>query len=867
MRLLERERDLQELGHLLDQTRAGHGRLVLLSGEAGIGKTSLVREFSRVVDGRAEIHSGARDPLDTPRPLGPVLDMAPTLGRELEELVNAGDQRHRVLQAFLIALGHGRRPKLVVIEDVHWADEATLDLLRFIGRRIEQVQALVLITYRDDEVGQNHPLTVVLGDIATSPAVHRMRLPSLSEAAVRELATDSGVDPVALHRRTSGNPFYVTEVLAAGNDGIPVTVRDAVLARAGRLSRSARSVLDAAAIIGPVIPAWLLVEVTQADADTVDECLSIGVLASHGEGFMFRHELGREAILDALPDFRRIDLHGVVLEALERSGATENADGLAQLAHHAEGARNADAVLKYAPAAARRAVTLHAHREAAAQYARALRWSDALEPGERADLLELYAAESSRNDQLDEAIRARTAAIEIRIATGDTVGHGRNLIHLASALGGAGRNAEAHARSREAIRVLESVLPSPELAQAYRGEAHLRMLNRDTADAVDWGGKAIDLAQKFGDQTTLIGAEQSIGAALLVAGDHRGVEYLMRALERSRAVGNDDLEALTLGNLGSGLGEMYDFDQAVYWLEQSIQFSEQRDHDRHLWYSKSWLALSLMYTGAWDRAGSIANEVVHRPYVSTISLIMATVALGRLRTRRGDPEVWSTLDRALDLAIQTDTLQRLAPVRAARAEAAWLDGDLGRARAEAEANYDLALSPHHHWFTGELAYWQWKAGVDVDLPEWAAEPFALQIRGDWQAAADLWQDIGCPYETARALAESSDEGALREALRIFGDLGARPMFTIVQSKLRELGVRNIPRGPRPATKANPAGLTPRESEVLELLAEGLSNPEIAGRLFLSPRTVEHHVSSILAKLDARSRVEAIQVAKRLSTTS
>jgi DNA-binding NarL/FixJ family response regulator len=151
----------------------------------------------------------------------------------------------------------------------------------------------------------------------------------------------------------------------------------------------------------------------------------------------------------------------------------------------------------------------------------------------------------------------------------------------------------------------------------------------------------------------------------------------------------------------------------------------------------------------------------------------------------------------------------------------------------------------------------------VDLPPLPATPFALQIAGDWAGAAARWEELGCPYEAARALADGDDEAALRRALAIFEELGARPMAQNVARRLRERGVQAIPRGPRPTTRANAAGLTRREAEILGLLAGDLRNAEIATRLSVSPKTVEHHISAILAKLDARTRTEAVRAAARL----
>lgn len=209
----------------------------------------------------------------------------------------------------------------------------------------------------------------------------------------------------------------------------------------------------------------------------------------------------------------------------------------------------------------------------------------------------------------------------------------------------------------------------------------------------------------------------------------------------------------------------------------------------------------------------------------------------------------------------------MGPVHAARAEAAFLSGNASGSRAEARKVYDLAAERGHFGNAGELAYWRWKGGELAQPPPNIAKPFALHIAGDWAAAAAAWDELGQPYEAARARGDGTEEAALRSALAAFERLGARPAAALVRRRLRTLGVSGVPRGPRPATRSSPAGLTRRETEILELLATGHGNRAIAGRLFLSPRTVENHVSAILAKLGVATRAEATVAAARLGIIS
>lgn len=863
--LLEREGHLSELERRLADAKDGHGGVVLLGGNAGIGKTALVREFSHRAGKYVSVLAGACDALSTKEPLAPLFEIAAAAGRDSRDLLAGDASRLARFRAFLELLGNARRPRLVIFEDAHWADEATLDLLRFTARRIGDSHALLIATYRDDEVGPNHPLRILFGDLAMLGSHHRMSLPPLSAEAVTTLAKDSDVDPIELHRLTGGNPFFVTEVLAAGAKGIPPTVRDAVAARASRLTPNGRATLDTAAVVGSPGEIWLLSSALEPGTNAIDECVASGMLIASGDTYLFRHEIARQAILDALAPQHRITLHHRALTALEQAEAGRSK--LARLAHHAEECGQQEAVLHYAPMAAWEASRLGAHREAAEQFARVLRYSGRLSPEHHAGYLEAFAQECYVTDRMEAAIEARREALAIWRNLGAPLKEGENLYRMARALVLAGLNAEAEEASQQAIAVLKAQPPSPELASAYQIQAHLRMLNRDMDEAVEQGTQAIELAEMTGATEALTYAHNTVGSALILSREAEGRSLLERSLEMALELENDDLVAAAYGNLGSGSGEIYRFEQADRYLATGIAYCEDRDLDFERNYMLAWQALSHFYQGRWTEASDVASQLLRLPNLSAISDIMARVALARVRSRRGDPEVMPILDLALETAQQTATLQRLAPVHAARAEAAWLRGDLQEATREAREVYDLALAHKHPWHTGELAHWLWKAG-DLDRPpRHAAEPFALQIKGRWRAAAARWRSLNCPYEAARALSESKTESALRQAFDEFDKLGAAPAKAAVAQRLRSLGAHRIPRGALPSTRSNPAQLTRRQVEVAELLAAGCTNTQIADRLFISPKTVEHHVSALFTKLSVSNRIEAARELARLGISS
>ena len=412
---LERGEGLLALeGSLTDIVEGKSGKLLLVTGEAGVGKTALLRRFSSSQQASIRVLWGSCEPLLTPRPLGPLFDVAETVGGELQELVKAGARPHEVTAALLSELD--KRPlTLLVLEDLHWADEATLDVFRLLARRVESVPALAVASFRDDELDRAPQLRIVLGELPGRP--RRLKLASLSLDAVRELAAPHGVDAHELHEKTGGNPFFVTEVLGAPSERIPETVRDAVLARAERLPEPARGLLQALAVVPGRVELWLLSALAGEPADRLEQCLASGVLTVVDGGVAYRHELAREAVETTLPPDRRLALHRAALSAL--SAPPVGDPDPTRLSHHAEAVGDAEAVLVWAPQAAVRAADAGAHREAAAQYARALRFSDRLTAEARADLLERRAYECFLVNESAETIASLQQAIELSRSLGD----------------------------------------------------------------------------------------------------------------------------------------------------------------------------------------------------------------------------------------------------------------------------------------------------------------------------------------------------------------------------------------------------------------------------------------------------------------
>jgi ATP/maltotriose-dependent transcriptional regulator MalT len=852
--LLERQSQLEELVRHLHDAGSRAGKVALVCGEAGAGKSSLVELFTQQAPRTTRVLWGHCDALQTSRVLGPVNEVVAGLSLLSGSGVGASLSREQLFARLFERLSPPNPLSIVVLEDLHWADEATLDFVRFIGRRIQRTRCLLLATYRDDEVAApDHPLRGVLGEL-TGQHTARLRVPALSLQAVEQLVKGTSRDPKRVYGVTGGNPFFVRELLSAPIDSIPETVRDAVVARLMQCSPASREVAEVVSLLPGKTELWLVTALLGDAGAATDEAAARGLLRYQDGALAFRHELGRLAVESTIPRGRARELHQSILQCL----IDHNAD-LSQLVHHASHAHDVRALLEYAPRAAQQATLAGAHREAAAHLATAIGHSDRLSTSERARLYELHASECDMTNQVATSLESATQALGLWRQERDVASQARMLLLIGMQHWKFGQKAPADRSVSEAITLLESIPASPDLAMAYSARAQRAMTSEHREQALDFGQRALELAERFGDNRVRSHALNNIGAMLFGSGDESGVARLEESLAVALEHNLQEHAGRAYANLISTAINQHRADVTERYLTEGIEYCEAHEIHDCLSYIRVHSAQFELDMGRWSKAAQIAAGLIDRQELAVAQRVPAMAVLSIVRARRGDPGIDQLLEEASRLAVSTGEFQRIGRVAAARAEVAWYRGDLETIRQQVAFGLKTAAAGCNRWLESQLRYWGWHADPAQKIPADLAEPFALMIEGDWESAAVAWKQLCMPYERALALASGPEE-ALRESLEILEALGAGPLCAIVRQRLRELGVRGIPRGPRASTRENPAGLTSREVQVLTLLVHGHTNTELARRLHVSARTVDHHVSSILEKLDVSSRTEAVAAA-------
>jgi DNA-binding CsgD family transcriptional regulator/tetratricopeptide (TPR) repeat protein len=829
--LVERRAELASLAGAVHDAAAGHGSTVVISGEPGIGKTTLVQAFRSGLPDQARVLAGACEDLLAPRALGPIRDAAATSSGPLAVALRAQSDTDAVFDAVLAELRHRPGPTVLVLEDVHWADCATLDVVRYVARRIDVLSALLVLTTRDDTLDVDDSLRAVLGALPSASS-RRVPLARLSRDAVAELAADRPVDVDELMQITEGNPFFVVEVLAATDAAVPPTVADAVLARVGRLPADVRAALEPLA----VAPAGLDVDELVAlvgDLAPVSVAERAGVLRLDGKVVRFRHELARRAVFEALPATVRLAQHTAVLHMLEKSADVDPS----RLLHHAVGAADDHAAVRHGIAAARASSGVEAHRQAASCYEHVLARAAELQLADIARLYDAYSWALSHSNRFRDAAQAAADAVARWREVGDPARLVRPLVTLTRQLWLTEQCDRAVTTAQEALALARSGSDERAIAYALLCYGGVLVLTDREEEGLPALAESIRRAEALGALDIAALSRDYTGSAWLQLGRDEGEAELQHSVDLARASGNHEYVMRGYYNLAEGVWRLGRYGDAMRYIEAGADYGADRDFPAHEYMFRArrfrWLAMQ----GAWDEAeAGLRAMLAADPEPGMIGRETVPI-LARILARRGDPDAAHWLDVARQHSDRTDVVEWVIPTGLAWIEQAWLTGRPELAEPWTTTLLARTDRPGMAVQRGELLRYLARLGQHVEPVPWSPTP----------------EDR---YERALELAESDDVESLIDALDELNDLGAQPAARLVRRRLRDGGVTRIPRRKARSRQTNAAGLTGRQLEILRLVADGLSNPEIAAELVISSRTVDHHVSAVLRQLGAGSRQEA-----------
>ncbi|MBU2993317.1 AAA family ATPase [Octadecabacter sp. 1_MG-2023] len=848
--IVERDAELDMLSQILASIPQAGGRLVLVRGESGIGKSTFIEHFLSETSMQHQIAIAWCDPLNTPRPLGPVRDLVAEVNRFTTRPSEEADYFEGfVAQAQLTAL-----PLVLVIEDLHWADHKSLDWLMYVGRRLSQLPVLLLGSYRDDEIGPTHPLHHALSTISAARKTH-IDLPSLSLNAVRQLDQHQKYSPEDVHRITGGHPFFVSEILCSDNgaDTPPHSVADFINTRISSFPNALQNFLELISCVpGELKPSILDALNLKNTGALCDEGVAQNVLVPIGQDLKFRHELTRMAVCARMGPARKRESHALFLAAyLEIPELSQEFD---RILFHAEGAQDQAAILTFAPLAADRAATLGAHREAAMFLGTALTCIDHATPEVAAHITEHWAYEAGLSLGIDdEVIAARERAVDLWTKLGRADRVGENLRWLSRLFWYRGEAKKAETYILQAIDVLDGEGLTAETGKAYAMRAQFFMLQDIMDEAGTWATRALAIAEQFGDLDTQAHALNTMGSAKLFRGDPEGETYLRQSLKIAHTYDLHEQAARVYTNLSECLIEMRELDRAEALLDEGIAYDTAHDLDAWTFYLVGRKAHLRFEQDRYDDAVQIAQSVLKQKKQTLLMQMPARIILARAKVRLGNVDAADLLDEAILDAKQIGEPQYLVTLLVAKIEQAVLQNDPSLSRDALALLSDMDSSVFSAAKRGDYQFWTHLVGEPyqkMDVPE----PYALFLSGDYDAAAQAFKAQGANYLAGWVRVSQLDPEAADKIFETIGATGARRSIR-KRFDMPEVAMR--PRGRYRAAKAHPYELTGKEQAVLAMLADGKSNALIANELSRSPRTIENHVSSILSKLSCKNRLEVV----------
>ncbi|PWN02497.1 LuxR family transcriptional regulator [Nocardioides silvaticus] len=764
MELLEREHERARLSEAIAAAARGEGSGLAVAGDAGTGKSTLVQVAC--ADGpRIRLLRSGCEALSTPRSLGPLRDIATEAG--FTTVLGEDDVvLTQVCEDVLRALTE--EPTVLVVEDLHWVDAATADVLRFVARRIGTAPLALLVTYREHEIGPRHPARQLLGDMANHERLSTLTLAPLSEDGVRRLVEGSGLDPHQVHRLAGGNPFFVTEIVKDPDRPLPRTVRDAVLARTADVTDADLEVLQLVATAPDRLDDRVL-PVLDLDLSAFGRLEDTGLLTHARGGLAFRHELARQAIESTIPIGAAPRLHLRVVDALERAGVVEPA----VLTHHAVAARDAERAHRYAIAAADESVRSGAHHEAAAFLQVAIDHLRSTDPAERAALLQRLSFEQYTVNTLPDAIASARATVPLWRAAGDEAGVAAAHERIAVMEYFSAHGDEAEDLADRAARIAADSGAKLAHGSALATRAFLAYHRSDLELAMACTQQAGALADEVDEEFLRSRAQLIQHFAALATDDPAAREPLAEHIEHVRLQGWDDMASTGYSQLVTLDLEHRRLSEADRVLATSLPFADERGIEICSYWQTSVRARLRHARGEWDDALADVEKVLEGTSMPVAHLWPSLVAALVSLRRTGEPDR-SALGRAWELMRTIDEPLRRLPVFSALAEVMWLTG-VPDDRVTGQAPQELAAVRTvrgAHWVVGELGAWLDRLGIPVERGSVPA-PFALAAEGRTDEAAAWWAGNGEPYAEALVLADSGEERHRARAVRLMEDLGAR----------------------------------------------------------------------------------------------
>ncbi|MCF0042146.1 helix-turn-helix transcriptional regulator [Dyadobacter fanqingshengii] len=861
MELIERSGFLTRLNTQFDDTINGEGHCILLSGEAGMGKSSLVKAFCTERKGDCRIFRGTCDALFTPRPLAPLYDIIWQLGNDtLTQTGNKGS-RGDLFADFLLELKNLTEPSVIIFEDIHWADEATLDFIKFLSRRINQLQCMFILTYRNDEIHSRHPLRNLLGQLPID-SFSRLELLPLSKHAVDRMAAEKGYSGEDVYEISGGNPFYVTEILASYSSGLPESIKDSILSVCARQSDETRNVWEILSVAPTGLEIKYLEKLIPSYTGMIMQSLDSKILLLKADKLFFKHELYRRTIESSISPFAKTALNKSILDLLLE--AAEPEQETERIIHHAERANEYDLMLRYIPLAARQAISLGAHLEAAKLYCTAITYYKGQDMARLIHYYESYAYECYLTNQTREAIKYQEKLLALFQQQNDVEKIGDCMRFLSRLWWFEGNRNEAEKYGFQAVEVLEKQPDSRVKAQAFSNISQLKMLSHQPHECMTWGQLAIAMAKKLDDMETLSHALNNVGTVQMEMPELKqlGIDVLQESLHIALKGSFHEHAARAYTNLGASSIRLKDFAFAKKILDEGIQYCEKRELDSWTNYMVSLNARMDMETGAWDDAYRTAEQLLANDEHPSVVTIGPMIIVGTIKMRRAEAGALPILLRAQEKAFETMELQRIIPAMVALLEYEWLTGEKILSNHELDRTIEMTEIMGNIYENSEFCFWLLKVRSQEISVDGMYEKYKICNHTLATQATQFWQAAGCPYEEAITLFDG-DEKDKSNAIKLVQKMGATATYQKLKSVMLASGIRRIPRGMRQTTSSNVANLTLRELTVLQLLKEGMQNKEIASKLFISSKTVDHHISALLVKLNVNSRVKAVNEALKL----